>query len=72
VLVAVLAGLATRFAGIKEDASFAAFYLLSLAIGVLLVSKSGSNVDLMHILFGSVLAVDDAALYLVGGVASVT
>jgi zinc/manganese transport system permease protein len=72
VLVAVLAGLATRFSGIKEDASFAAFYLLSLAIGVLLVSKSGSNVDLMHILFGSVLAVDDAALYLVGGVASVT
>ena len=72
VLVAGFAGLATRFTEIKEDASFAAFYLLSLAIGVLLVSSSGSNVDLMHLLFGSVLAVDDAALLLVASVASVT
>ncbi|MCP9758231.1 metal ABC transporter permease [Aquitalea sp. S1-19] len=72
VLVAILAGLATRYTSVKEDASFAAFYLLSLAAGVLLVSVSGSNVDLMHILFGSVLAVDDMALLLVAGVASVT
>ena len=72
VLVAVLAGLATRYTEVKEDASFAAFYLLSLSLGVLLVSKSGSNVDLMHLLFGSVLAVDDAALLLVAGVATFT
>lgn len=72
VIVAILTGLATRFTSIKEDASFAGFYLLSLSVGVLLVSKSGNNVDLMHILFGSVLAVDNAALYLVAGVASVT
>lgn len=72
VLVALLAGLATRYTEVKEDASFAGFYLLSLALGVLLVSKSGSNVDLMHLLFGSVLAVDDAALLLVAAVASVT
>ncbi|MFC3627677.1 metal ABC transporter permease [Vogesella amnigena] len=72
VLVALLAGLATRYTEVKEDASFAGFYLLSLALGVLLVSKSGSNVDLMHLLFGSVLAVDDAAMLLVAAVASVT
>ncbi|WP_189534607.1 metal ABC transporter permease [Paludibacterium paludis] len=72
VTVAVLAGLATRYTGLKEDASFAAFYLLSLALGVLMVSRSGSNVDLMHLLFGSVLAVDNAALVLVAGVCSVT
>jgi len=72
VLVAILAGLATRYTEVKEDASFAAFYLLSLSLGVLLVSKSGSNVDLMHLLFGSVLAVDDAALLLVAGVATFT
>jgi zinc/manganese transport system permease protein len=70
VLVALLAGLATRFTSVKEDASFAAFYLLSLSLGVLLVSTHGNNVDLMHILFGSVLAVDDAALLLVAGVAT--
>ncbi|MFN4236102.1 MAG: metal ABC transporter permease [Vogesella sp.] len=72
VLVAIMAGLATRYTAVKEDASFAAFYLLSLSLGVLLVSKSGSNVDLMHLLFGSVLAVDDAALLLVAAVATVT
>ncbi len=72
VTVAVLAGLATRFTSLKEDASFAAFYLLSLSMGVLMVSRSGNNVDLMHLLFGSVLAVDDAALMLVAGVCSVT
>ena len=72
VLVAILSGLATRFTTIKEDASFAAFYLLSLSIGILLVSQSGSNVDLIHILFGSVLAVDDAALLLLACVSSFT
>lgn len=72
VLVALLAGLATRYTAIREDASFAAFYLLSMSLGVLLVSTHGSNVDLMHILFGSVLAVDDAALMLVSGVATVS
>ncbi|WP_205700253.1 metal ABC transporter permease [Crenobacter intestini] len=72
VLVAALAGIATRYTSVREDASFAAFYLMSLAAGVLLVSVSGSNVDLMHILFGSVLAVDDAALLLVASVATVT
>ena len=44
-LVALLAGLATRFTSLKEDASFAAFYLMSLAFGVLLDSKHGSNID---------------------------
>lgn len=72
VTVALLAGIATRFTSVREDASFAAFYSLSLAIGVLLVSKSGNNVDLMHLLFGSVLAVDDIALLLVASVSSIT
>lgn len=71
-LVALLAGLATRFTSLKEDASFAAFYLMSLAFGVLLVSKHGSNIDLMHILFGSVLAVDAPALLLIGVITSLT
>ena len=41
-------------------------------LGVLLVSLKGSNVDLLQILFGSVLAVDDSALVLVAGVATVS
>ncbi|MFO1234177.1 MAG: metal ABC transporter permease [Rivihabitans pingtungensis] len=70
--VALIAGLVSRFTSVREDASFAAFYLLALSVGVLLVSKYGSNVDLSHILFGTVLAVDDAALLLVASIASLT
>lgn len=70
--VAVAAGLVTRATSQREDASFAAFYLIALALGVLLVSMNGSSVDLLHVLFGSILAVDDEALFLVAGVASVT
>src|SRR5690625_7427378 len=32
----------------REDTSFATFYLISLGLGVLLVSVRGSNVDLMQ------------------------
>lgn len=70
--VALLSGLVTRFTAQKEDASFAAFFMISLALGVLLVSLHGSTVDLMHVLFGSILAVDDSSLILVAGVATVT
>ncbi len=62
--VAALSGLVTRVTALREDASLAAFYLVSLAAGVLIVSMRGSNVDLMHVLFGTVLALDDAALIL--------
>ena len=70
--VAALAGLVARATPQREDASFAAFYLISLALGVLIVSTRGSNVDLMHILFGTILAVDDASLLLVATIATLT
>jgi hypothetical protein len=70
--VALLAGLVTRFTEQREDASFAAFYLISLALGVLIVSTRGSSVDLLHVLFGTILAVDDASLLLVASIASVS
>jgi zinc/manganese transport system permease protein len=69
-VVALLSGLVTRLTPLREDASFAGFYLISLALGVLLVSIHGSNVDLLRLLFGSILAVDDAALILIGGIAT--
>lgn len=71
-VVALLSGLVTRFTALREDASFAAFYLISLSLGVVLVSSRGSNVDLIHVLFGSALAVDDTALLLVASIATVT
>jgi zinc/manganese transport system permease protein len=62
--VALLSGYVTRKTPLLEDTSLAAFYLISLALGVLIISTRGSNVDLMHVLFGSVLALDNAALTL--------
>lgn len=68
--VALASGFVSKQTELKEDASLAAFYLISLALGVLIVSMRGSNVDLMHVLFGTVLALDDAALTLLCSFAS--
>ena len=62
---ALVSGMIARFSSMREDASFAAAYLTSMALGVLIVSLRGSAVDLMNILFGAILAVDDTALILV-------
>lgn len=70
--VAIGAGLVARNTLIREDTSLAAFYLISLSLGVLIVSVRGNNVDLLHVLFGSVLALDGAALTLLWGITSVT
>lgn len=70
--VALLAGLVARSTVLREDASLAVFYLLSLALGVTLVSLRGSNVDLLHVLFGAVLALDDDALTLIACIGSLT
>ncbi len=72
IAVAALAGLVSRSTALKEDASLAAMYLLALALGVTLISSQGTQLDLLHILFGSALGVDDQGLLLVAGVASVS
>jgi zinc/manganese transport system permease protein len=71
-LVAALAGLVTRFTALKEDASLAAIYLVALALGVTLISGHGTQLDLLHILFGSALGVDRQGLLLVAGVSTVS
>jgi len=71
-LVAMAAGAVSRWTSLEEDASFAGFFLISLSVGVILVSIKGSHVDLMHILFGSVLAIDDYTLLLVASTSTIT
>ena len=70
--VALLAGLVARATELKEDASLAVFFLISLAIGVTIVSLKGTNIDLLHFLFGSVLALDDRTLELIAANTTVT
>ena len=69
--VALLAGWLARASGGREDSQFAGVYLVALALGVALISAQ-RGVDLTHLLFGSVLAVDDATLLGMAGAASVT
>lgn len=60
-----MAGLAawiTRRTGLREDASLAAIYPISLASGVLILGIAGKRLDLLHLLFGSALAVDGPTL----------
>ena len=71
-VVAFGAGLVTRFTELKEDASLATFYLISLALGVMIVSIKGTNLDLLHVLFGTVLALDDPTLLLIAIIGSIT
>ncbi|WP_144182700.1 metal ABC transporter permease [Elioraea rosea] len=70
--IVVAAGLASRGTGLREDASLAGFYLVALALGVVLVSMSGSGVDLLDLLFGAALGVDDGALLFMASVTTVT
>ena len=69
-LVVGVAGAVSRFTTLKEDASLAAIYLVALALGVTLIARHGTQLDLLHILFGSALGVDTPGLLLVASVAT--
>ena len=69
--VALLAGWLARATNGREDSQLAATYLVALALGVSIVSLGGSGTDLAHLLFGSVLAVDDPALLLMTAAATI-
>jgi zinc/manganese transport system permease protein len=71
-VVALLTGVVARATELKEDAALATFYLLSLALGVTIVSLKGTNIDLLHVLFGNVLALDDQTLLLIAANATIT
>ncbi|MGQ4880538.1 metal ABC transporter permease [Billgrantia sp. LNSP4103-1] len=60
-----MAGGVTQFSGLKEDAAMASLFLIAMAAGVTIVSLSGNALDLGHVLFGTILAVDNRTLLLV-------
>jgi zinc/manganese transport system permease protein len=68
---ALLASAAMRNPAQQQDVSLAVFYLLSLAVGVLLVTARGSDIDLMHVLFGTILAVGMPTLVVMASLATV-
>ncbi|SNT69855.1 metal ABC transporter permease [Psychrobacter sp. LV10R520-6] len=70
--VVLASGVVSRATRQAEDTSFAVFYLTSLALGVMIVSLWGSNIDLLNILFGTILSINAQAIYTVAGIASLT
>ena len=79
VMVAVVSGIVSRTTPLTEDASLAGFYVLSLSLGVVLVSvggdyhvDGGEHVDLLHILFGHAEDIDKDALFLMASVSTLT
>lgn len=54
---------------LKDDAVIGIVYTTLFALGLVLVSKVPSNIDLMHILFGYVLGISDADAWQVGFIA---
>lgn len=71
-LVAVLAGIYAQKTHLNEDATLSGFYLLSLALGVLLLSTNQGNMKLTHLLFGNVLAITSQAMILIISLATLT
>lgn len=69
--VFALAGWASRWLRLPEDAGFAVFYLAALSAGVVLAGMGG-GIDLDRLLFGAILALDDAALTLCAVAAAVS
>lgn len=71
-LVAVISGYISRNTVLAEDASFTGLYIIALALGIMLLSLKGGNLNLTHFLFGSVLAVDQATMLYVAGAATIS
>lgn len=61
----LMSGLINRLSRLKEDAAFGSLFVLCFALGVALMSKIAAPVDLLHYLFGNILGVTAADLYLV-------
>ncbi len=72
ILISLFSVFLSRATRIKEDAVFTLLFLFSLTSGIILLSLKGSNVDLMHMLLGDVLAIDEDGLIFILAVAVVT
>lgn len=71
-LVASLSGILARKTALKEDAALGAIHLVSLAAGVMIISVKGTSIDLLHILFGNMLAIGTASIVLTAAVTTLS
>lgn len=66
-IIALLTGLLSKKTVLNEDATLAGFFIISIALGSVIVAAGGNSVDLMHFLFGNVLAVNTDSMLLIAG-----
>ena len=71
VLVALLAAGLARFTAMREETTLAGLYLIALALGAIILAKGASQLDLLHILFGNLLALDDISVISLATLAAV-
>jgi manganese transport system permease protein len=62
-LAVVIIGAVKRNTKIKEDAVMGIVFTSLFALGLILVSRTASSVDLSHVLFGYVLGISDSAAF---------
>ncbi len=68
VLLALLASVLVRTTQLREDASFTLLFLFSLSSGLLLLSINQREIDLLHLLFGNILALNPETLQLIAAI----
>ncbi len=71
-ITALGSALISRLTRIKEDAAFAALFITLFALGVVVISRAGTPIDLIHFLFGNILGLDDGDLELAAAVSGLT
>jgi len=70
-LAVVMIGFIKSNTKIKEDAVMGIVFTTFFALGLILISRITSSVDLMHVLFGELLGISDTAAWYTIGVLSV-
>jgi zinc transport system permease protein len=63
--VALLIGFIARRGHVREDASIGIIFAGTMALGVTLISVSGTNISLFSYLFGSILSITTADIYVI-------
>lgn len=71
-IAAYLSGVIARMTILKEDATLAAFYMISLALSVILLVDNGDGEALLEVLFGSAFEIDKVTLLVITTISSAT
>lgn len=62
IMVVIITSYISKISMQKEDAIFGVFYTLAIALGVLIISAANLKQELSHILFGSILSINNSSL----------